>query len=145
MPALTLAKAQKIVKTALAFAAEKGLKPLSVAVLDARGVVKAAASQDGISLLRFEIAFGKAYGALGAGLGTRALNKMALERPHFVGAFVAASGGNVIPVPGGVLVKDAKGEVVGAVGISGDTSDNDEAAAIAGIASVGFAADPGQG
>jgi len=145
MAALTYAKAQKIVRTSLAFAGEKGLKPLSVVVLDARGVVRAAAGQDGISLMRFEIAFGKAYGALGAGAGSRSLNKMAAERPHFVSAFVAVSGGNVVPVPGGVLIRDGKGEILGAVGISGDTSDNDEAAAVAGIGSVGLAADGGQG
>lgn len=145
MPAFTLAKAQKIVKVALAHAEEKGLKPLAVAALDARGAVKAAAVQDGTSLMRFDIAFAKAYGALGAGVGSRALNKMALDRPHFMNGFIAASGGRCVPVPGGVLVRDAKGEIVGAIGISGDTSDNDEAAALAGIESAGFKGDGGAG
>jgi uncharacterized protein GlcG (DUF336 family) len=145
MPALTLAKAQKIVKAALAHADEKSFKPLAVVVLDGRGVVRAAISQDGVSLMRFDIAFGKAYGALGAGVGSRALNKMALDRPHFMNGFVAASGGRCVPVPGGVLICDSKGETVGAVGISGDTSDNDEAAALAGITAAGLTGDGGAG
>lgn len=145
MAALTLAKAQKIVKAALAAAAEKNLKPLAVVVLDQRGTVKAAAVQDGTSLLRFEIADGKAYGALGAGAGSRSLNKMAIDRPHFMNGFVAASGGRCVPVPGGVLIKDARGETLGAVGISGDTSDNDEAAALAGIEAAGLKGDAGAG
>jgi uncharacterized protein GlcG (DUF336 family) len=143
MPTLTLAKARKILNGALAHAEEKALKPLAVVVLDERGVIKAAVSQDGTSLMRFEIAFGKGFGALGMGMGSRTIGKMAGERPHFVSAYVDATGGRCVPVPGGVLVKDAKGAVIGAVGISGDTSDADEAAAVAGIAGAGLAADPG--
>jgi uncharacterized protein GlcG (DUF336 family) len=143
MPTLTLAKARKILNTALAHAEEKALKPLAVVVLDERGVIKAAASQDGTSLMRFEVAFGKAFGALGMGVGSRTIGKMAGERPHFVSAYVDATGGRCVPVPGGVLIKDAKGAVLGAVGISGDTSDADEAAAVTGITAGGLSADPG--
>ncbi|NTS32479.1 heme-binding protein [Phyllobacterium sp. BT25] len=145
MAYITLSKANSIIKAALAKGAEGGMRPLSVAVLDAGGHLKAFQKQDGSSMLRFEIAFGKAYGALAIGAGSRTVEKFAKERPHFMEGLVASSGGNVIPVAGGVLVKNAKGEVIGAVGISGDTSDNDETAAIAGVEAAGFVADGGQG
>lgn len=143
MAGLPLRKAQKIVKLALAEAGVRALKPLCVVVLDERGAVKAAASQEGTSLMRFEIAFGKAFGALGIGMGSRALHKMATERPHFVAGYGAATQGRMVPVAGGVLIKDAKGALLGAVGISGDTSDNDEACAVAGIGGVGLIGDGG--
>ena len=143
MATLSLVKAQKIIKLALLEASRLSLKPLCVVVLDARGAVKAASAQDGTSLMRFEIAFGKAFGALGIGAGSRALHKMAEARPHFVAAYGAATDGRMVPVAGGVLIKDGKGTIIGAVGISGDTSDQDEAAAIAGIAGSGFVADGG--
>jgi uncharacterized protein GlcG (DUF336 family) len=112
-------------------------------VLDARGALKAFAAEDGTSLKRAEIANGKAHGTLAMGLGSRTLGKMAAERPHFVAAVTHAVGGMLVPVPGGVIVRDGTGDVVGAVGISGDTSDNDEAAAVAGIQAAGLKADPG--
>ncbi len=140
--ALKLRAAQKIVATALKTAREQNMKPLAIAVLDERGALKAFAAEDGTSLKRGEIAFGKAHGAVALGVGTRAINKMALDRPHFVAAANHAVGA-LIPVPGGVLIKDAKGAIVGAVGISGDTSDNDEAAALAGIAAVGLTGETG--
>lgn len=143
MPDLTLAAAQQIVGAALALARTKNFKPLAVAVLDARGALKAYAAEDKTSLRRFDIARGKAYGAIAMGVGSRTLGKMAVERPHFVAAAGNAIGGTLIPVAGGVLIKTNEGELVGAVGISGDTSDNDEAAATAGIAAAGFKADPG--
>lgn len=143
MSDLTLAAAQQIVSAALAHARTKSFKPLAVAVLDARGALKAYAAEDKTSLRRFDIARGKAYGAIAMGIGSRTLGKMALERPHFVAAAGNAIGGMLVPVAGGVLIKAQKGELVGAVGISGDTSDNDEAAATAGIAAAGFKADPG--
>jgi uncharacterized protein GlcG (DUF336 family) len=143
MPDLTLASAQQIVSAALAHARTKNFKPLAVAVLDARGALKAYAAEDKTSLRRFDIARGKAYGAIAMGIGSRTLGKMAAERPHFVAAVGNAIGGTLIPVAGGVLIKTADGELVGAVGISGDTSDNDEAAATAGIVATGFRADPG--
>ncbi|MBZ9654489.1 GlcG/HbpS family heme-binding protein [Phyllobacterium lublinensis] len=145
MAQITLSKANTIIKAALAKGAELGLKPLSIAVLDAGGHLKAFQKQDGASMLRFEIAFGKAFGALAVGAGSRSVEKFAKERPHFVEGLVAASGGHVIPVAGGVLVKNAKGDILGAVGITGDTSDNDEAAAIAGIEAAGLVGDGGQG
>lgn len=135
--------AQKMLAATLASARASNFKPLAVAVLDARGALKAFAAEDGTSLKRAEIATGKAHGALAMGLGSRTLGKMAAERPHFVAAVTHAVGGMLIPVAGGVLIRDAAGAVVGAVGISGDTSDNDEAAAVAGIVAAGLKADPG--
>jgi uncharacterized protein GlcG (DUF336 family) len=140
---MKLEVAQKIVSGALAHARAQKFKPLAVAVLDQRGAVKAFAAEDGTSLRRFEVASGKAHGAIAMGMGSRTLGKMAVERPHFVAAVTHAVGGSLVPVPGGVLVRDAAGELLGAVGISGDTSDNDEAAAVAGIQSAGCKADPG--
>ena len=139
---LTLDSAQTIVREALAFARSQKFKPLSVVVLDGRAAVIAAASEDGTSLKRFEIAKGKAAGALAFNLGSRKLGVMAVERPHFFAGAAHAVGG-LVPVAGGVLIRDAKGVVIGAAGISGDTSDNDEAAAVAGIVAAGFAADGG--
>ncbi len=135
--------AQKIVANALAAARQKNFKPLAVVVLDARGALRAAAAEDGTSLKRAEIAIGKAHGALAMGLGSRSLAKMATDRPFFVAAVTHAVGGSLIPVPGGVLVRDGGGALLGAVGISGDTSDNDEIAALAGIAAAGCKGDPG--
>lgn len=143
MTQLTLAKANGIVEAALARAHEAGFKPLAAAVLDAGGHLIAFQRQDGASMLRFEIAGGKAFGALALGMGSRAIDGLARERPHFMQGLSGVSGGRIVPVPGGVLVRDNDGTIMGAVGISGDTSDNDEAAAIAGIEAAGFAADAG--
>ena len=140
---LTLVQAQTILATALAQAEKLGLKPLAIAVLDARGAQKVFGAQDGTSLKRAEIALGKAHGAVALGLGSRAIHKMALERPYFVEAATHAVGGSLVPVPGGVLIRNAEGALLGAVGVSGDTSDNDEAAAVAGIVAAGLAADTG--
>ena len=140
---LTLDQAHAIMHAALAEAEKRGLKPLAVLVLDARGALKAGAVQDGSSLARDKVAFGKAYGALSMGLGSRALHKRAEEQPYFVSAVNGLLGGALVPVPGGVLIKDGSGSVLGAVGISGDTSDNDEACALAGIAAAGLTADAG--
>ncbi len=120
-----------------------GLKPISVVVLDAGGHVTAFEREDGSSNKRFEIAFGKAHGALAFGMGSRSLMARAESQPYFIAAATAAIGGSLIPVPGGVLVIDGDGATIGAVGISGDNSDNDERAAIAGIESAGFTANPG--
>ncbi|MTH96273.1 heme-binding protein [Roseibium sp. RKSG952] len=143
MRKLSLSTAQQIIAAALEKAAELGLKPLTVVVLDDGGHTVALARQDGSSILRPQIANGKAYGALSVGTGTRWLQANAETRPHFVQALNGAAGGSIIPVPGGVLVKNADGDVLGAVGITGDTSDNDEAAALAGIAAAGLVADCG--
>jgi uncharacterized protein GlcG (DUF336 family) len=117
-----------------------GMKPLSIVVLDAGGHVTAFEREDGSSNKRFEIAFGKAHGALALGLGSRALMARAEQQPSFIAAVTSAIGGALIPVPGGVLVTDAAGATVGAVGVTGDISDNDEAAAVAGITEAGFGA-----
>ncbi len=142
MAELTLDVARKILDAALAKGLEKKLKPLAVTVLDARGCVKISAAQDGTSLLRSEIAHGKAYGALALGMGSRALFQRAQEQAYFVGAVNTLAQGRMVPVPGGVLIQDG-GVLLGAVGISGDTSDNDEACAIAGIEAAGLKANPG--
>ena len=140
---LTLDQAQAIVAGALQEAHRTGLKPLVVTVLDARGAPKALAAEEGTSLRRADIAHGKAYGALSLGMGSRAIAKRAASDPTFVAAVTHTSGGALVPVPGGVLLRDAEGVLLGAVGISGDTSDNDEAAALAGIAAAGLLGDPG--
>lgn len=134
---LTLAEANALIDAALAEGRARGFQPLSVCVLDAGGHVQAFQRADGASMLRFEIAFGKAYGALAVGKGSRWLNAQAESRPHFLEGLSGVSGGRIVPVPGGVLVKDGEGTLLGAVGITGDTSDNDEAAAMAGIAAIG--------
>src|SRR6202044_3560089 len=139
MTELNLEIARKILDTALAKAVEKKFKPLVITVLDARGAVKVTAAQDGTSLMRAEIAHGKAYGALAMGMGSRALFQRAQEQAYFIDAANTLAQGRMVPVPGGVLIQDG-GKLLGAVGISGDTSDNDEACAIAGIEAAGLKA-----
>jgi uncharacterized protein GlcG (DUF336 family) len=141
MSDLSLASAHTILDAALAFAEKQGFKPLAFVLLDARGALKAAIAQDGTSLKRSEIAHGKAHGALAMGMGSRAIAGMVKERAAFLAA-ANHSVGPLIPVPGGVLIR-ANGKIAGALGVSGDTSDNDELAAIAGIEAAGFAADAG--
>ncbi len=143
MAQMTLEEAQTIIQGALQHAREQAMNPLAVCVLDARGALKAFAAEDGTSLKRPEIARGKADGALALGMGSRALFKRAQEQPYFIAAATSAIGGSLVPVPGGVLVRDGEGTVVGAVGISGDTSDNDEACALVGIDAARYVADPG--
>jgi uncharacterized protein GlcG (DUF336 family) len=143
MTTITLRKARTIISKALAKGREAGMKPLAVSVLDAGGHLKAFEREDGASNGRFEIARGKANGALEMGLGSRALYQRAEKQSYFLLAVGRIFENGLVPVPGGVLVRDRKGELIGAVGISGDNSDNDEAAAIAGIEAAGFAADPG--
>ncbi|PZQ46177.1 MAG: GlcG protein [Rhodovulum sulfidophilum] len=139
---LTLELARKLADLCLERAGELGLKPLTVAVLDAAGQPKALLRQDGTSLMRPEIAQGKARGAIGMGLGSRALFARAQEQPYFIQAMNAIAGGALVPVPGGVLIR-SEGEIIGAIGVTGDTSDNDEACAIHAIEAVGLVADPG--
>lgn len=143
MNMLSLETANAIISSAFEEAARLALKPIAVAVLDAGGHLVAYQRQDGSSLMRFQIAFGKAYGALALGMGSRAIDRAARDRPHFMAALSDVSGGRIVPVPGGMLMKNAAGEVIGAVGVTGDTSDNDEAAARAAIEAAGFAADGG--
>ncbi|CTQ58523.1 MAG: heme-binding protein [Roseibium album] len=140
---ISLSTAETITSAAFAKAAELGLKPLTVVVLDAGGHTIILKRQDGSSNLRPEIATGKANGALAVGTGTRWLNANAETRPHFVNALNGVAGGNIIPVPGGVLVRNEAGDTLGAVGITGDTSENDETCAVAGIETVGLIPDCG--
>jgi uncharacterized protein GlcG (DUF336 family) len=143
MTELTLDQASKLVDLTLARAHEMKLKPLTVAVLDAGGHLKAFKREDAPGILRPQIAIGKAWGALAMGWGTRTLAARAATVPHFVAALSDISGGKLVPVPGGVIIKDASGSVIGAIGVSGDTSDNDEAAAMDAIKKVGLQGDPG--
>ena len=142
MADLTLDIARKILNAALAKSSELKLKPLVVTVLDVRGCVKITAAQDGTSLMRSEIAHGKAYGALAMGMGSRALFQRAQEQAFFIDAANTLAQGRLVPVPGGVLIQSG-GTLLGAVGVSGDTSDNDEACAIAGIEAAGLKANAG--
>jgi uncharacterized protein GlcG (DUF336 family) len=143
MADLTLDTARKILDGALAKVIEMKLKPMVITVLDARGCMKASIAQDGTSLMRGEVAYGKAYGALAMGLGSRALFKRAEEQPFFIDAVNTMARGALIPVPGGVLIHDASGSLLGAIGISGDTSDNDEICCVAGIEAAGLKASTG--
>lgn len=140
---VTLAQASTILDAALKKGRDTQCAPLSVAVLDAGGHLVAFKREDTSGILRFDIAFGKAWGALGMGLGSRTLFERAAQTPQFFTMLAAASGGRIVTNPGGVLVRDASGNVIGAVGISGDTSDKDEVCAIAGIEAAGLKADPG--
>ncbi len=140
--AIDLQTARTVIEGARAAARDQDLKPLTVVVLDAGGHVVAAEREDGSSTKRFEIAFGKAHGAIALGLGSRALMARAEQQPYFIAAATAAVGGSLVPVPGGVLVRDGSGTLLGAVGVSGETSDNDEAAAVAGIEAAGLQAQP---
>ena len=137
---LTLAQASTIVDAALKAGREHKFMPLSVAVLDAGGHLVAFKREDKSGILRFDIAYGKAWGALGMGFGSRELAERAGKNPLFFGVLANVSQGRLVPVPGGVLIKDAGGTVLGAVGISGDMSDKDEACAIAGIEAAGLKA-----
>ncbi len=143
MQSLTLAQASTIVDVALKTARDKKFQPLSVAVLDPGGHLVAFKREDKSGILRFDIAFGKAWGALGMGLGSRTLAERAANTPQFFTMLAAVSQGRMVCNPAGVLIRDADGDVIGAVGISGDTADNDETCAIAGIEAAGLKADPG--
>jgi uncharacterized protein GlcG (DUF336 family) len=133
---LTLAVATEIIDEALAEARRRGFAPLSVAVLDAGGHLIAYKREDGAGIARFDIAFGKAWGSLGMGFGSRELSERAQKNPAFITTLTSISAGRMVPSPGGVLILDADGRVLGAIGISGDVGDNDEIAALAGITKV---------
>ena len=139
---LTLALAATIVDAAIAARKREGLLPLAVAVLDGGGNLVAFKREDGSGVMRFDIAFGKAHGALGMGMSSRLIRDRLKERPAFQGALAAASGGRFIPVPGGVLILDSAGNAMGAVGISGDASDKDEFCAITAVHEAGCASEP---
>lgn len=143
MAKLTLAKANKIIREAFRKGEEQNFKPLTIVVLDAGGNMIAMQRADNTSVLRPQIAQGKAYGCIAVGMGGRWLNAQAETRPHFLEGLSNVSGGKIVPVHGGVLVKTKTGEIIGAVGITGDTSDNDEIAAVAGVEAAGYQADTG--
>jgi len=146
MAELSLQQATMIVEAALRKARETGCAPLAVAVLDGGGHLKAFAREDGAGIIRPQIAMGKAWGALGMGVGSRTLARRVAEQPQqqaFFSALNAMSQGRVVPAAGGVLIRDAGGAVIGAVGISGDVSDKDEACALAGIGAAKLVGDTG--
>jgi uncharacterized protein GlcG (DUF336 family) len=141
MTDLTLAAASTLIDGALTHARAAGLAPLAIVVLDAGAHMVAMKREDGASLFRGQIAAGKATGALGMGYGTRELAKRAQSAPLFYTALMAMTG-EVVPSPGGVLIRDANGRLLGAIGVSGDTGDADEAAALAGISTAGLVGQP---
>ena len=143
MTRLDLNTANTIVTAALHKAREMQTAPLAVAVLDDTGQLKSFQREDNTSLMRADIAIGKAWGAVGMGFSSRRLGKAAVERPHFVQALTTVANGRLVPVPGGVLIRDDTKMIIGAVGISGDTSDIDEECAVAGIEAAGLVADTG--
>ena len=137
---VTLAQASTIVDVALKKGREINCAPLTVAVLDAGGHLVAFKREDRSGILRYDIAYGKAWGALGMGFGSRELSERSAKNPIFIGALTTIAQGRLVPVPGGVLIKAADGAVLGAVGISGDTSDKDAVCAVAGIEAAGLKA-----
>lgn len=139
---LALEQASQIVDEALRLGRDNDMDPLTVVVLDVGGKIIAVKSEDGSGVLRFDIAMGKAWGALGMGISSRLIRDRLKERPVFQNALAAASDGRLIPVPGGVLIEDSDGFTIGAVGISGDTSEKDEYCAIGGIQSAGLHSEP---
>jgi uncharacterized protein GlcG (DUF336 family) len=143
MTRLTLGIATRIVDAALEKAGVTAAKPLSVVVLDAGGHPLVLKRHEDASLFRVEIATAKANGALGMGTGSRTLAERAVASPAFFAAISAVTAGRIVPVPGGVLIRDADGAILGAVGVSGDQSDIDEACAVAGVTNVGLVPDPG--
>lgn len=138
MKLITLAQANELIEAALRKGAELELKPLAVAVLDAGGHLIAFARGDGASTLRPQIACGKAGGALALGISSRKVAEMAQERPTFIASLGPLSPHGVIPAAGGILIVDEAGDTIGAVGVTGDTSDNDEICALSGIAAAGL-------
>lgn len=141
MSEINLTRARKIIRGILAKGSELELKPLSVVVLDSGGNVKAFEREDGASPGRFGIAHGKAYGSIMLGMAGTAQMARAESQTYFMDAMNGLYGGKVVPVPGGVLVRDKKGAIVGAIGVTGDSSENDAAAATAGIESAGLIAE----
>ena len=139
---LSLAQAAAILDECLAVRQKEGLLPLAVAVLDAGGQLVAFKREDGCGVLRYDIAFGKAWAALGMGMSTRLIRDRLSNRLAFQSALASASDGRFIPVPGGVLILNAQKSVIGAVGVSGDASDRDEYCAIHAIQVAGLGCEP---
>ncbi|MGZ4969495.1 MAG: GlcG/HbpS family heme-binding protein [Methylobacter sp.] len=140
MTLLTLEKANIIINTATNKARKLNMEPITVVVLDEAGHLKAMQREDGATMIREQIATAKAWGAVSMGISSRSLASVAEKRPDFMNALLNMADGKIMPVPGGVLIRDTKNNLIGAVGISGDISDQDERCAIAGIEAVGFIA-----
>lgn len=141
---MLLEQARTIVAAAFAKGRELSLEPLVVAVLDAGGNLVAYEREDGAGIARFDIAFSKAWGSLGMGFGSRELTERAAKSPVFISVIATVTGGRMAPSPGGVLISDGSGQILGAVGVSGDVGDNDEACAIAGAQAAGLLAHSGK-
>ncbi|MEL6118179.1 MAG: heme-binding protein [Pseudomonadota bacterium] len=141
MTEISLETARTIIRETISKGRAEGFKPLSVVVLDTGGHLRAFEREDGASPGRFGIAHGKAYGSIMLGMAGRAQMARADQQAYFMAAMNGVFGGNVVPVPGGVLVRDADGSIIGAVGVTGDTSDKDVIAAVAGIEAVGLKAE----
>jgi len=143
MKKIDKSNANKIIEAAIKKARDLELNPIMVVILDDRGAIKACLGEDGISPLRFKIAYGKANGAYQMGMGSRALFNRAEQQAYFINSVNNLADGNLVPVPGGVLIRDEENNIIGAIGISGDSSDNDEIAAVEALKTEGFNADPG--
>jgi uncharacterized protein GlcG (DUF336 family) len=143
MAGLTLEQASTIVDAAISKGRETNCAPLTVAVLDAGGHLVAFKREDRSGIMRFDIAFGKAWGAVGMGFPSRTLGERAEKHPTFFQTIAVVSQGRFVPAPGGVLIRDGGGDIIGAVGVSGDSSDKDEVCAVAGISAAGLKADTG--
>lgn len=143
-PSLTLDAASAILDSALAYSRAENMLPMTVVILDAGGKMIASKSEDGSGIMRFDIARGKAWGALGMGISSRMIRDRLSARPNFVTSLAVVANGRFVPVPGGVLIEDADGFTVGAIGISGDTSEKDEYCAISAVQDLGLQAEPPQ-
>ena len=144
MPRLTLREANLIIEKAIEKAREMDAPPVAVVVLDDSGYIKAVQREDNATMFRVDVGIGKAWGSIAMGEGSRGLAKRAKANPAFIGALTDAAGGRLLPNPGGVLIRNSDGFVLGAVGISGDKGPNDEIFAVAGIEAAGLVADPGE-
>ncbi|MDD5579577.1 MAG: heme-binding protein [Methylobacter sp.] len=140
MTLLSLKHANRIIEKAISKARELNMAPLTVVVLDTAGHIMAMQREDGATMIRQQIATAKAWGAVSMGISSRSLAGVAEQRPNFMNALIGMAEGKIMPVPGGVLIRDEENNIVGSVGISGDVSDQDERCAIAGIESAGFVA-----
>ena len=143
MKKIDKSNANKIIEAAIKKARDLDLNPIMVVILDDRGAIKACLGEDGVSPMRFKIAYGKANGAYQMGMGSRALFNRAEQQAYFINSVNNLADGNLVPVPGGVLIRDEENNIIGAIGISGDSSDNDEIAAVEALKTEGFNADPG--
>jgi len=138
MTTLTLEQANTIIHAALAKSKASGFKPMGIVVLDAAGDLKAYAREDGASMFRFDVARGKAWGAVGMGVASRALADRAKDNPNFFVSLAATAQGRFLPQTGAVVIKDADGNVIGAVGASGGSGDEDELICIEGVRAAGL-------